>query len=84
MQSENSKEEFLKQLENIVGSLTHSRIRIEQRVTEEHCKRDQLSDTLHSLIDLQRRYFNVVKELSLECKKHETLLVQCRTWRTQM
>ncbi|KAF5276525.1 hypothetical protein FQA39_LY06594 [Lamprigera yunnana] len=74
--SNSGKEEFLKQLESIVKSVIQSKVKIESRLHEEKLKRDDLCNTLHGLVEQQRKYVAAVRQLSIECKKHETLLSQ--------
>lgn len=76
MQSSSGREEFLKQLENIVEGVKQSKNKIEQKLSEEKQKRDQLSNVLQGHIDVQRRYVSAIRQLSIECKKYEALLTQ--------
>lgn len=78
LQSSVASEEFLKQLMNIVDGVKHSKNKIESRRLEEKQKHSQLSSTLQGLIDVQRRYVAAVKQLSVECKKYESLLAQAK------
>ncbi|CAF4237405.1 unnamed protein product, partial [Rotaria magnacalcarata] len=61
-QSQIGKENFLKQLENIVGSVKQNRIKIEQRQQEEQSKRDGLHIQLAQLVDKARHYAKVLKD----------------------
>lgn len=70
------KEEFLKQLEGIVEGVRQSKKKVETRLSSEKQKRDQLSYTLQGFIEQQRKYVAAVRQLSIECKKHEGLLAQ--------
>lgn len=76
MQSSSSKEEFLKQFQNIVDSVRQSKFKVERKLIEERQKRDQLSYTLQGLVELQRKYVTAVRQLSVECRKHEAVLAQ--------
>ncbi|KAK4877554.1 hypothetical protein RN001_010060 [Aquatica leii] len=74
--SNSGKDEFLKQLELIVNGVKQSKAKIETKLNEEKFKRDELCNTLHCLVEQQRRYVTAVRQLSIECKKHESLLSQ--------
>lgn len=74
--SNSSKEEFLRQFQNIMEGVKNSKQKVERQVTDEKKKRDQLSSTLHVLIEQQRKYVTAVRQLSIECKKHEALLAR--------
>ncbi|KAJ8949297.1 hypothetical protein NQ318_006722 [Aromia moschata] len=76
MQSNSGREEFLKQFQNIVESVRLSKFKVEQKLLEEKQKRDQQSHTLHGLVEMQRKYVAAVRQLSVECRKHEALLAQ--------
>lgn len=76
MQSSGGKEEFLKQLQSIVDSVRQSKVKVERRLLEEKQKRDQLSHTLQGLVELQRKYVAAVRQLSVECKRHEAVVAQ--------
>ncbi|XP_060534977.1 coiled-coil domain-containing protein 93 isoform X2 [Cylas formicarius] len=76
MRSGGGKEEFIKQFQGILESVRQSRLKVERKVAEEKQKRDELSDTLQGLVELQRRYAEAVKELGVEVQKYETLLDQ--------
>lgn len=51
-----------------------SKQKVENQVTDEKKKRDQLSSVLHVLTEHQRKYVAAVKQLSIECRKHEALI----------
>ncbi|XP_025829146.1 coiled-coil domain-containing protein 93 [Agrilus planipennis] len=77
--SNSAKEEFLRQLENIVAGVKQSRCKVESKLVEEKHKRDELTYSLQSLVDQQRRYVSVVRQLGVECRKHEILLSQIQS-----
>ncbi|XP_023011569.2 coiled-coil domain-containing protein 93 isoform X2 [Leptinotarsa decemlineata] len=79
MQSASGKEEFLNQFQAIVDGVRQSRQKVELKLTEEKLKRDELSSNLQSLVDQQRKYVAAVRQLSVECRKHETLLAQAES-----
>uniref|UniRef100_A0A1Y1MZ71 Coiled-coil domain-containing protein 93 n=1 Tax=Photinus pyralis TaxID=7054 RepID=A0A1Y1MZ71_PHOPY len=74
MSSSSGKNEFLKQMEFVADWFKNSKQRIESKLDEEKSKRDQLRDTLQNLIEQQRKYVVALKQLSIECRKHEALL----------
>ncbi|XP_066152519.1 coiled-coil domain-containing protein 93 isoform X2 [Euwallacea fornicatus] len=76
MESFSGKEDFLKQLHNIVEGLKQNRHKIEKQVSEEKRKRDVMAANFQSLLELQRAYASAVKQLSLECRNYETLLAR--------
>lgn len=75
MQTLIGKDEFLKQFQQIVDSVKQSRQKIEMKLIDELKKRDMYSQQLHNFIEIQRKYVNVVRQLSIECKRHEALLL---------
>lgn len=66
----------MKQLENILDAVHQSKKKVEARLMNEKQKRDQLSQTLQGFIEQQRKYVAAVRQLSIECRKHELLLSQ--------
>lgn len=80
MMSSSSKEEFIKQLENIVEGVRQSKMKVERKLAEEKEQRDKLSHNLQSLVEQQRRYVAAVRQLSIECRRHEALLTEHKTW----
>ncbi|CAF1289349.1 unnamed protein product [Rotaria magnacalcarata] len=72
-QSQIGKENFLKQLENIVGSVKQNRIKIEQRQQEEQSKRDGLHIQLAQLVDKARHYAKVLKDFQEAIRENESL-----------
>lgn len=76
MQSSAGKEEFLKQFESIVENVKQTKIKVQNKYTEERRVRDQLSQKLLCLIEQQRRYVAAVRQLDIECRKNEMLLAQ--------
>lgn len=73
-QSSSGKEEFLRQFQNIVEGVRQNRLKREAQVSDEKNKRDQLSNVLQNLLELQRAYAAAVKQLSHECRNYEALL----------
>lgn len=72
--SSKSKEEFLEQFQNIIENVRSSKSKAEQKLDKEKQTRDQLSDTLHSLVEQQRKYVAAIKQLGVECRKQEILV----------
>jgi len=60
--SNNGKEHFLKQLEQIVESVQQNRFKTERRQQEEKAKRDALNIQLTQLIEKARQYAKVLKD----------------------
>ncbi|KAM9365545.1 coiled-coil domain-containing protein 93 isoform 2-T2 [Pholidichthys leucotaenia] len=78
MSSSSAKEQFLKQMEQIVEGIKQSRIRMEKKKQENKMRRDQLNDEYLELLDKQRLYFKTVKDFKEECRKNEMLLSKLR------
>ncbi|UJR25743.1 hypothetical protein I4U23_007093 [Adineta vaga] len=74
VQSQNSKEHFLKQLEGIVESVRLNRIKIDRRQQEEKFKRDALNIQLAQLVDKARQYAKVFKDFQEAIQENEYLL----------
>ncbi|CAC5381609.1 Coiled-coil domain-containing protein 93 [Mytilus coruscus] len=62
MGSQGTKEQFLKQFEQIVEGVKQNKAKVEKRKQEEKMKRDRLNDQHLDLIEKQRLYFKTVKE----------------------
>uniref|UniRef100_A0A672MJ31 Coiled-coil domain-containing protein 93 n=1 Tax=Sinocyclocheilus grahami TaxID=75366 RepID=A0A672MJ31_SINGR len=78
MASSGSKEQFLRQMEQIVEGIKQSRIKMEKKRQENKMRRDQLNDEYLELLDKQRLYFKTVKDFKEECRKNEMLLSKLR------
>uniref|UniRef100_UPI0037E9381F coiled-coil domain-containing protein 93 n=1 Tax=Semicossyphus pulcher TaxID=241346 RepID=UPI0037E9381F len=78
MSSSAAKEQFLRQMEQIVEGIKHSRIKMEKKKQENKMRRDQLNDEYLELLDKQRLYFKTVKDFKEECRKNEMLLSKLR------
>ncbi|XP_012675252.2 coiled-coil domain-containing protein 93 isoform X2 [Clupea harengus] len=79
MASAGAKEQFLRQMEQIVEGIKQSRIKNEKKKQENKMRRDQLNDEYLELLDKQRLYFKTVKDFKEECRKNEVLLSKFRT-----
>ncbi|XP_078571484.1 coiled-coil domain-containing protein 93-like isoform X2 [Branchiostoma floridae x Branchiostoma japonicum] len=78
MSSAANKEQFLKQLEQIVDGIKQNKNKVEKKKQEEKMRRDQLNDTFLDLVDKQRVYFKTVKDFQEECRKNEILLAKLK------
>ncbi|XP_028249022.1 coiled-coil domain-containing protein 93 isoform X2 [Parambassis ranga] len=78
MLSSAAKEQFLRQMEQIVEGIKQSRIKMEKKKQENKMRRDQLNDEYLELLDKQRLYFKTVKDFKEECRKNEMLLSKLR------
>lgn len=79
MSSAGAKEQFLRQMEQIVEGIKQSRIKMEKKKQENKMKRDQLNDEHLELLDKQRLYFKTVKDFKEECRKNEMLLSKLKS-----
>uniref|UniRef100_A0A7N6BXE7 Coiled-coil domain-containing protein 93 n=1 Tax=Anabas testudineus TaxID=64144 RepID=A0A7N6BXE7_ANATE len=79
MSSSGAKEQFLRQMEQIVEGIKQNRIKMEKKKQENKMRRDQLNDEYLELLDKQRLYFKTVKDFKEECRKNEMLLSKLRT-----
>ncbi|XP_057708655.1 coiled-coil domain-containing protein 93 isoform X1 [Corythoichthys intestinalis] len=79
MSSSAAKEQFLRQMEQIVEGIKQSRIKMEKKKQENKMRRDQLNDKYLELLELQRLYFKTVKDFKEECRKNEMLLSKLRS-----
>lgn len=78
MASSGGKEQFLRQMEQIVEGIKQSRLKMEKKRQENKMRRDQLNDEYLELLDKQRLYFKTVKDFKEECRKNEMLLSKLR------
>ncbi|XP_065417664.1 coiled-coil domain-containing protein 93 isoform X1 [Chrysemys picta bellii] len=74
MASSGAREQFLRQMEQIVEGVKQNRMKIEKKKQENKMRRDQLNDEYLELLEKQRLYFKTVKEFKEECRKNEMLL----------
>lgn len=85
MASTGSREQFLRQMEQIVEGIKQNRMKMEKKKQENKMRRDQLNDEYLELLEKQRLYFKTVKEFKEECRKNEMLLSKLKassSWRT--
>lgn len=78
MASPSTKEQFLRQMEQIVEGVKQNRLKMEKKKQEEKMKRDQYNDEYLSLIENQRLYFKTIKDFQDECRKNEILMSKLR------
>ncbi|XP_008436822.1 coiled-coil domain-containing protein 93 isoform X2 [Poecilia reticulata] len=78
MSSAAARDQFLRQMEQIVEGIRQSRIKMEKKKQENKMRRDQLNDEYLELLDKQRLYFKTVKDFKEECRKNEMLLSKLR------
>ncbi|KAL2086143.1 hypothetical protein ACEWY4_017202 [Coilia grayii] len=78
MASAGAREQFLRQMEQIVEGIKQSRLKNEKKKQESKMRRDQLNDEYLELLDKQRLYFKTVKDFKEECRKNEMLLSKFR------
>ncbi|KFV55038.1 Coiled-coil domain-containing protein 93, partial [Tyto alba] len=62
MASSGSREQFLRQMEQIVEGIKQNRMKMEKKKQENKMRRDQLNDEYLELLEKQRLYFKTVKE----------------------
>ncbi|NXU70986.1 CCD93 protein, partial [Oreotrochilus melanogaster] len=74
MESSGSREQFLRQMEQIVEGIKQNRMKMEKKKQENKMRRDQLNDEYLELLEKQRLYFKTVKEFKEECRRNEMLL----------
>ncbi|XP_062972693.1 coiled-coil domain-containing protein 93 isoform X2 [Elgaria multicarinata webbii] len=74
MASSSTRDQFLRQMEQIVEGIKQNRMKMEKKKQENKMRRDQLNDEYLELLEKQRLYFKTVKEFKEECRKNEMLL----------
>ncbi|ELK25698.1 Coiled-coil domain-containing protein 93 [Myotis davidii] len=74
MASPASRDQFLRQMEQIVEGIKQSRMKMEKKKQENKMRRDQLNDQYLELLEKQRLYFKTVKEFKEEGRRNEVLL----------
>ncbi|XP_004836140.1 coiled-coil domain-containing protein 93 isoform X2 [Heterocephalus glaber] len=74
MASSAARDQFLRQMEQIVEGIKQSRMKMEKKKQENKMRRDQLNDEYLELLEKQRLYFKTVKEFKEEGRKNEVLL----------
>ncbi|XP_069588657.1 coiled-coil domain-containing protein 93 [Ranitomeya imitator] len=74
MASSGTREQFLRQMEQIVDGIRHNRNKMEKKKQLNKMRRDQLNDEYLEMLEKQRLYFKTVKEFKEECRRNELLL----------
>lgn len=74
MASSGTREQFLRQMEQIVDGIRQNRNKMEKKKQENKMRRDQLNDEYLEMLEKQRLYFKTVKEFKEECRRNEVLL----------
>ncbi|KAJ6665474.1 hypothetical protein lerEdw1_003315 [Lerista edwardsae] len=82
MASSGAREQFLRQMEQIVEGIKQNRMKMEKKKQENKMRRDQLNDEYLELLEKQRLYFKTVKEFKEECHKNEMLLSKLKARRS--
>ncbi|XP_044294164.1 coiled-coil domain-containing protein 93 isoform X1 [Varanus komodoensis] len=78
MASSSARDQFLRQMEQIVEGIKQSRMKMEKKKQENKMRRDQLNDEYLELLEKHRLYFKTVKEFKEECRKNEMLLAKLK------
>ncbi|XP_068120896.1 coiled-coil domain-containing protein 93, partial [Hyperolius riggenbachi] len=78
MASSGTREQFLRQMEQIVDGIRQNRNKMEKKKQQNKMRRDQLNDEYLEMLDKQRLYFKTVKEFKEECRKNEMLLTKLK------
>ncbi|XP_078084291.1 coiled-coil domain-containing protein 93 isoform X1 [Mustelus asterias] len=79
MAASTARDQFLRQMEQIVEGIKQNRMKLEKKKQENKMRRDQLNDEYLELLEKQRLYFKTVKEFKEECRKNEVLLTKMRS-----
>ncbi|XP_075386387.1 coiled-coil domain-containing protein 93 isoform X2 [Tenrec ecaudatus] len=74
MASSAARDQFLRQMEQIVEGIKQSKMKMEKKKQENKMRRDQLNDQYLELLEKQRLYFKTVKEFKEEGRRNELLL----------
>uniref|UniRef100_A0A8C2Z2P8 Coiled-coil domain-containing protein 93 n=1 Tax=Cyclopterus lumpus TaxID=8103 RepID=A0A8C2Z2P8_CYCLU len=80
MSSSAAKEQFLRQMEQIVEGIKQSRIKMEKKKQENKMRRDQLNDEYLELLDKQRLYFKTVKDFKEYSPPSFILFLYMKSW----
>ncbi|KAM6177795.1 coiled-coil domain-containing protein 93 [Rhynchocyon petersi] len=78
MASPAARDQFLRQMEQIVEGIKQSKMKMEKKKQENKMRRDQLNDQYLELLEKQRLYFKTVKEFKEEGRKNEVLLAKMK------
>lgn len=73
-----AKDQFVKQLEDIVDGVKQMKNKVKLKCEEEKIKRDVLNAQLLQLVEQQRKYVAIMKQFIKECERNENLM---REWK---
>lgn len=73
MSSAQAKDQYLKQLTDILEGVSQTKTRLGNRCLDEKTRRDGLASVLKCLNEQQRNYALAVKQFTAECKRNEEL-----------
>ncbi|XP_041057099.1 coiled-coil domain-containing protein 93 isoform X3 [Carcharodon carcharias] len=73
-----ARDQFLRQMEQIVEGIKQNRMKLEKKKQENKMRRDQLNDEYLELLEKQRLYFKTVKDFKEECRENEVLLTNLK------
>uniref|UniRef100_A0A3P8X3F8 Coiled-coil domain-containing protein 93 n=1 Tax=Cynoglossus semilaevis TaxID=244447 RepID=A0A3P8X3F8_CYNSE len=76
MSSSARKEQFLRQMEQIVEGIKQSRVKMEKKKQDNKMRRDQLNDEYLEVLDRQRIYFKTVKDFK-EVREKQFFFFAC-------
>lgn len=79
MINQQTKDQFIKQFEAIVEGIKQTQDKVKTKYKDEKIKQDSLKAQLMSLIEQQRKYAASVKQLTKECQRNETLLINLKS-----
>lgn len=76
MSTQSNREQFVKQLEAIIGGIRGNLSKAENKRGGLKMRCDELNDQYNHLIEKKRSYYKAVKDFQDECKKNETLIAR--------
>ncbi|CAO1357329.1 unnamed protein product [Diamesa serratosioi] len=69
MTNQQSKEQFIKKLEDIVEGVVNTKIKIKRKNDDEKFRQDELNSELLSFVDVSRKYALMVKQFKIVCQR---------------
>lgn len=79
MSNLHAREQFVKQLEDIVDGVRQTKIKVKAKCDEEKTKRDSLNAQLLLLIEQQRKYATALKQFTRECDTNQMLMNELKS-----
>lgn len=76
MSSAQAKEQYLKQLADILSGVNQTKFKLGSKCTDAKIKRENLTRILKMLNDSHRKYALALKKFKTECKRNELLQVR--------